>query len=65
MSKEKYNQLVNEGYCIFENILSAALLNRLRSVTDQLCENMTEEHKNISVLKGARSEPTRIRFSRN
>ena len=42
MLKEKYNQLVNEGYCVFENILSDALLKQLRSVTDQLCENMTE-----------------------
>ena len=53
MSKEKYNQLVNEGFCIFENILSAALLNRLRSVTDQLCENMTEEHKKYFRSQGS------------
>ena len=29
MSKEKYHQLINEGFCIFENILSDALLDQL------------------------------------
>ena len=65
MSKEKYNQLVNEGFCVFENILSDALLDQLQSVTDRLCENMTEEHKNISALKEVLSELTRTRFLRN
>ncbi len=53
MSKEKYNQLLNEGFCIFENILSDALLDQLRSMTDQLCENMTEEHKSYFRSQGS------------
>ncbi len=53
MSKEKYNQLINEGFCIVENILSDTLLDRLRSVTDRLCENMTEEHKRYFRSQGS------------
>ena len=53
MSKEKYNQLINEGFCVFENILSGALLDQLQSVTDRLCENMTEEHKRYFRSQGS------------
>ena len=59
MSKEKYNQLINEGFCIFENILSDALLDQLRSVTDRLCANMTEGAQKIFSLSRKRVQNLR------
>ncbi|MEM7134369.1 MAG: phytanoyl-CoA dioxygenase family protein [Chloroflexota bacterium] len=34
----KRNQLVTEGYCIFENVLSADLLHRLRAVSNKVLD---------------------------
>ena len=43
----KLNQLITEGYCIFEDVLSDDLLHRLRAASDQLLdENEYETKKN-------------------
>ena len=42
MLAEKYNQLITDGFCIHENILSEIMLGRLREVTDRLLDGMDE-----------------------
>jgi hypothetical protein len=39
----KYIQLINEGYCILEEIYSQKLIDRMRAVTDVLVDQMTED----------------------
>ena len=43
-AKEKYDQLIRDGYCLFENILDAKMLDRLRTITDQLLDAQSEQH---------------------
>ena len=36
-SKEKYSQLIQDGFCIVPRVLAPELLKRLKIVTDRLC----------------------------
>jgi ectoine hydroxylase-related dioxygenase (phytanoyl-CoA dioxygenase family) len=41
--KEKYDQLIADGYCVVENVLKEDILTQLRSVTDKLLDAQTED----------------------
>ena len=41
--KERYDQLIADGYCVVEDVLKEEMLNRLRSVTDELLDAQTED----------------------
>ena len=43
--KEKYDQLIADGYCVVENVLEEDMLTRLCSVTDELLDAETEEER--------------------
>ena len=43
--KEKYDQLIADGYCVVENVLKQKMLERLRLVTDQLLDAQTEDER--------------------
>ena len=43
--KEKYDQLIADGYCVVENVLEEDMLTRLCSVTDELLDAQTEEER--------------------
>ena len=43
--KEKYDQLIADGYCVIEDVLKAEMLNRLRTVTDELLDAQTEDER--------------------
>lgn len=41
--KERYDQLIADGYCVVEDVLKEEMLNRLRSVTDELLDAQTAD----------------------
>ena len=43
--KEKYDQLIANGYCVIENVLKEKMLTRLRTVTDELLDAQTEDER--------------------
>ena len=43
--KEKYDQLITDGYCVIENVLKEEILIRLRTVTDELLDAQTEDER--------------------
>ena len=43
--KEKYDQLIAEGYYVIENVLKEDMLTRLRTVTDELLDAQTEDQR--------------------
>ncbi|MDP7237317.1 MAG: phytanoyl-CoA dioxygenase family protein [Candidatus Latescibacteria bacterium] len=45
MGKNRYDQLIRDGFCICPDLLHADLISRLRKTTQRLCDAMTEEHK--------------------
>ena len=44
-SKEKYDQLIANGYCVVTDVLKAEMLTQLRTVTDELLEAQTEDQR--------------------
>jgi hypothetical protein len=48
-----YDQLIKQGYCTIPNVAPAALISRIRRVTDELLEQMTEEEKQRRRLQGS------------
>ena len=43
--KEKYDQLIADGYCVIENVLKEEMLTQLRTVTDELLDAQTEAQR--------------------
>lgn len=43
--KQKYDQLIADGYCVIENVLVEDILSNLRIVTDQLLDEQSEEQR--------------------
>ena len=43
--KEKYDQLIADGYCVVEDVLKEEMLAQLRSVTDELLDAQTEDER--------------------
>ena len=43
--KEKYDQLIADGYCVIADVLKEQMLTRLRSVTDELLDAQTEDER--------------------
>ena len=43
--KERYDQLIGDGYCVVENVLAAEMLARLRAVTDELLNAQTADER--------------------
>ncbi|MDE0555181.1 MAG: phytanoyl-CoA dioxygenase family protein, partial [Candidatus Poribacteria bacterium] len=43
--KEKYDQLIADGYCVVENVLKEKMLARLRTGTDELLDRQTEDER--------------------
>ena len=41
--RQKYIELIDNGYCVLEDIYSSELISRMRDVTDQLVDEMSEE----------------------
>ena len=41
--EDKYNQLINNGCCLVENVLSAGFLDELRSATDGLIDQIADD----------------------
>ena len=41
--KEKYDQLIADGYCVVKNVLTEEMLERLRTVTSELLDAQTED----------------------
>ena len=70
--KEKYDQLIADGYCVIKDVLKEEMLNQLRSVTDELLDAQTEDERGClsflweydqcvyaSTVRGTRRLPTR------
>jgi len=51
--KEKYDQLIADGYCVIKNVLKAEMLTRLRSVTDELLDAQTEDERAANRSSGS------------
>ena len=43
--KEKYDQLIADGYCVVKGVLKEEMLTRLRSVTGELLDAQTEDER--------------------
>ena len=43
--KEKYDQLIADGYCVIEGVLKEDMLTQLRTVTDELLDAQTEDQR--------------------
>ena len=43
--KEKYDQLIADGYCVIKDVLKEEMLVRLRTVTDELFDAQTEDER--------------------
>ena len=43
--KEKYDQLIADGYCVIEDVLKEEMLTRLQTVTDELLDAQTEDER--------------------
>lgn len=43
-AKQKHTQLIEEGFCVFEDILDDTMLERVRSVSNQLLNAQDDEH---------------------
>jgi ectoine hydroxylase-related dioxygenase (phytanoyl-CoA dioxygenase family) len=43
MARQKYDQLIEDGYCLFETVLDAEMLRVLRQVTDRLLDAQSDE----------------------
>ena len=43
--KEKYDQLIADGYCVIEDVLKEEMLTQLRTVTDELLDAQTEDER--------------------
>ena len=43
--KEKYDQLIADGYCVIEDVLKEEMLTQLRTVTDELLDAQTEDQR--------------------
>ena len=41
--KEKYDQLIADGYCVVADVLKEEMLTQLRTVTDALLDAQTED----------------------
>ena len=44
VTEEKRRQLIDDGYCVFENVLDAAMLGRVRAASDGLLDAQAAEH---------------------
>ena len=53
LSKEKYDQLINDGYCVVEHVLKEAMLSQLRSVTDELLDAQTDDERDAHRSSGS------------
>ena len=51
--KEKYDQLIADGYCVIKNVLKEEMLNRLRTVTDELLDAQTEDERDAYRSSGS------------
>ena len=51
--KEKYDQLIADGYCVIENVLKEDMLTRLRTVTDELLDAQTEDQRSAYRSSGS------------
>ena len=45
MDAERFDALVEDGYCLVEGVLDAEMLGRLRQRTDALLDAQTEEQR--------------------
>ncbi|MEM7032222.1 MAG: phytanoyl-CoA dioxygenase family protein [Chloroflexota bacterium] len=43
-TKEKFDQLIEDGFCIFEKVLDAVMLAQVRQVSDHLLDDQAAEH---------------------
>lgn len=50
---EKRAQLLQQGYCVFEQVLDEEFLNRIREVSERLLEKQTEEDIRANLTKGS------------
>ena len=51
--KEKYDQLIADGYCVIENVLKADMLIQLQTVTDELLDAQTEDQRSAYRSSGS------------
>lgn len=51
--KEQKEQLLKDGYCVFENILDAEMLHSLRKVSDELLAGQSLENKKLYYSTGS------------
>ena len=51
--KEKYDQLISDGYCVIDNVLKDDMLTQLRSVTDTLLDAQTDEERAATRSSGS------------
>ena len=51
--KEKYDQLIADGYCVIKNVLKQDILTRLRTVTDELLDAQTEDQRSAYRSSGS------------
>ncbi len=50
---EKKEQLLKDGYCVFENVLDAEMLLSLRNISDKLLAEQSTEDKNLYYSSGS------------
>ncbi len=43
-AKEKHTQLIEDGFCVFEQVLDEGMLTRVRAVSDRLLDAQSAEH---------------------
>ena len=51
--KEKYDQLIADGYCVVEDVLKDKMLTQLRTVTDELLDAQTEDERDAHRSSGS------------
>ena len=51
--KEKYDQLIADGYCVINNVLQEEMLSQLRSVTNELLDAQTDDERDAHRSSGS------------
>jgi ectoine hydroxylase-related dioxygenase (phytanoyl-CoA dioxygenase family) len=53
MHKSPYEQLITDGYCICPDVMPLEFVSRLRKTTENLCNGMSEDHKERYRVQGS------------
>jgi hypothetical protein len=62
---QKYEQLLRDGFCIFENVLDPEMLNDLQAATEQVLSAQTEDDRTRQRTTGSMMPVTSAPFFAN